>query len=303
MSKLEPRVREASLSDAKSKLAFEDLAEGLRMPVCILHADASAAFANSAFCEDTSPPPREACGLGWLSAVHRDDFACTPSHWRRAFEHGARFNSELRLRRGTGGHDSFRACAVPLRDGSGCWLLVAEPIGSIAGVPVSGDASAAVARDQLEAENRLRLALAANRTGIWEWSLAPRKRDPAVGRGGVSTWRGRGLLSNLLTNAARYTKAGGRIAVMGACEGNRVVLRVRDNGAGIPEDLMPHLFDMFVQGTRGLDHTEGGLGLGLALVRNLTALHGGTVEAYSDGPGRGSEFTVRLPVASESSPR
>ena len=105
------------------------------------------------------------------------------------------------------------------------------------------------------------------------------------------------VVSNLLTNAARYTPPGGRIDVTGARERNEVVLRVRDNGTGIEPALLPHLFDMFVQGPRGPDRAEGGLGLGLSLVRTLTALHGGTVSAHSEGPGRGSEFTVRLPTA------
>jgi PAS domain S-box-containing protein len=104
------------------------------------------------------------------------------------------------------------------------------------------------------------------------------------------------VISNLLTNAARYTDPGGRIAVAATREGAEIVLRVRDNGVGIAPALLPHIFEMFVQGSRGPDH-EGGLGLGLSLVQTLTALHGGRATAHSDGPGRGSEFTVRLPAA------
>ncbi len=105
------------------------------------------------------------------------------------------------------------------------------------------------------------------------------------------------VVSNLLTNAARYTPPGGRIEVTAMREGDDVVLRVRDNGKGIDPVLLPSLFDLFVQGPRGPDRAEGGLGLGLSLVRMLTALHGGTVTASSDGPGLGSEFTVRLPAS------
>jgi PAS domain S-box-containing protein len=105
------------------------------------------------------------------------------------------------------------------------------------------------------------------------------------------------IISNLLTNAARYTPPGGRIDVTAAREGGDVVLRVRDDGAGIDPALLPHVFEMFVQGGRGLDRAQGGLGLGLSLVQTLTGLHNGTVEAKSDGPGHGSEFTVRLPAA------
>ncbi len=104
------------------------------------------------------------------------------------------------------------------------------------------------------------------------------------------------VVSNLLTNAARYTEPGGRVDVRASREGGEVVLSVRDNGTGIEPDLLPHVFSMFVQAPRGPDRLEGGLGLGLSLVSTLTALHGGTASAQSDGPGRGSEFTVRLPA-------
>ncbi len=105
------------------------------------------------------------------------------------------------------------------------------------------------------------------------------------------------VIINLLTNAARYTNTGGRVEVTAARDGREIVLRVRDNGIGIAPGLLPHVFEMFVQGVRGPDRSEGGLGLGLCLVRTLTTLHGGTVSAHSDGPGRGSEFIVRLPAS------
>jgi CheY-like chemotaxis protein/two-component sensor histidine kinase len=105
------------------------------------------------------------------------------------------------------------------------------------------------------------------------------------------------VVSNLLTNAARYTPPGGRVEVIGSREESEIVLRVRDNGIGIDPVLLPQLFEMFVQGARGPDRTVGGLGLGLALARTLTTLHGGSVTAHSDGPGLGSEFVVRLPVS------
>ena len=105
------------------------------------------------------------------------------------------------------------------------------------------------------------------------------------------------VVSNLLTNAARYTPPGGRIEVAALRSGSDVVLHVRDNGMGIDPLLLPHVFEMFVQGAMGSDRSQGGLGLGLSLVRTLTTLHGGSVGARSDGVGRGSEFTVRLPAA------
>ena len=105
------------------------------------------------------------------------------------------------------------------------------------------------------------------------------------------------VVSNLLINAAKYTPDGGRIAVSLRREGNDAVVRVRDNGVGIQPELVPHLFETFAQGARSLARSEGGLGLGLALVRSLTELHGGTVHGRSDGPGKGAEFEVRLPLA------
>jgi CheY-like chemotaxis protein len=104
------------------------------------------------------------------------------------------------------------------------------------------------------------------------------------------------VVNNLLTNAARYTPPGGRVEVTAVREDNEVTLRVRDNGIGMDPMLLSQVFEMFVQGSRGPDRSEGGLGLGLSLVRTLTTLHGGTVSAHSSGPGRGSEFTVRLPA-------
>lgn len=103
------------------------------------------------------------------------------------------------------------------------------------------------------------------------------------------------VLANLLSNAAHYTPPGGRVAVSAQRDGRDVVLRVRDTGVGIDPSLMPNLFEMFTQGER--ERRAGGLGLGLSLVRALTEAHGGTVAAHSEGPGCGSEFTVRLPAS------
>jgi PAS domain S-box-containing protein len=105
------------------------------------------------------------------------------------------------------------------------------------------------------------------------------------------------VVSNLLTNAGRYTPPGGHIEVTAAREHEEVVLRVRDNGVGIDAALLPHVFDMFVQGARDRDRLQGGMGLGLSLVKTLTELHGGKVFAHSDGPNHGSTFTVRLPAS------
>ncbi len=101
-------------------------------------------------------------------------------------------------------------------------------------------------------------------------------------------------VSNLLTNAAKYTEPRGRIWVTGGRRGNQVELRVRDNGIGMSADLTGHVFDLFYQGTQRSDRSQGGLGIGLAIVRSLVLLHGGSVEALSDGVGKGSEFVIRL---------
>jgi len=104
------------------------------------------------------------------------------------------------------------------------------------------------------------------------------------------------VIVNLLTNAARYTPEGGEIRILTRRAGERVVVRVADTGIGMAADLVERVFDLFVQGGRSNDGAEGGLGLGLALVKNIVALHGGTVTAASAGAGEGSEFTVELPL-------
>jgi len=105
------------------------------------------------------------------------------------------------------------------------------------------------------------------------------------------------VVSNLLTNAAKYTQKHGRIQVLAERDGSSALLRVLDNGIGLHPDLLPRVFDRFTQGVRKSDRTDGGLGLGLSIVRNLVELHGGTVGAFSAGSGKGSEFVVRLPLA------
>jgi signal transduction histidine kinase len=106
------------------------------------------------------------------------------------------------------------------------------------------------------------------------------------------------VILNLLNNAAKYTEEGGdiRLTVERADDGSSVVVRVRDNGMGIAPDMLPKIFEPFMQGERALDRAQGGLGIGLTLVRRLVELHGGTVQAFSEGLGHGSEFVVSLPV-------
>ena len=104
------------------------------------------------------------------------------------------------------------------------------------------------------------------------------------------------VIANLLTNAAKYTAPRGNIAVSARREGEEAVIRIVDDGIGMGPELLPHVFDLFVQGERTVDRADGGLGLGLSLVQNLVGLHGGSVSAHSAGPERGSEFVVRLPL-------
>ena len=101
---------------------------------------------------------------------------------------------------------------------------------------------------------------------------------------------------NLLNNAAKYTERGGRIELIAERERDGVAVRIKDNGVGIPPDKLPHLFEIFFQVDGGPERSQGGLGIGLSLVRRLVELHGGTVEVGSGGVGKGSEFIVRLPV-------
>jgi PAS domain S-box-containing protein len=104
------------------------------------------------------------------------------------------------------------------------------------------------------------------------------------------------IVVNLLTNAAKYTEAGGRIWLTAEQIRNDVVIQVRDTGVGIPPEKLPEMFELFVQDNSSLARSEGGLGIGLTLVKSLVEMQQGTVSASSDGPGKGSEFTVRLPA-------
>jgi len=109
------------------------------------------------------------------------------------------------------------------------------------------------------------------------------------------------IILNLLTNAAKYTEAGGRIWLTARNDGEQVVITVRDSGIGIQPEKLPEMFQLFAQGERSIARSEGGLGIGLTIVKKLAEMHGGRVSAVSEGVGKGSEFTVRLPAASKAS--
>jgi PAS domain S-box-containing protein len=105
------------------------------------------------------------------------------------------------------------------------------------------------------------------------------------------------VVANLLNNSAKYTPEGGQIGLAVETEDGHVVVRIRDNGLGIPAEMLSRVFEMFTQVNRTAQGGQGGLGIGLTLARNLIVMHGGTVEALSEGPGKGSEFVVRMPLA------
>jgi CheY-like chemotaxis protein len=107
------------------------------------------------------------------------------------------------------------------------------------------------------------------------------------------------VVANLLTNASKYSDPGTQIEVTAQVEDGHVTLRVSDQGIGIAPAMMSSIFELFVQQPQSIDRAEGGLGLGLAIVRSLVELHGGSVEAHSEGLGRGSQFSVRLPLAAD----
>jgi PAS domain S-box-containing protein len=111
------------------------------------------------------------------------------------------------------------------------------------------------------------------------------------------------VFANLISNAAKYTRSPGHLRIVAERQGDEVVVSVKDDGVGIPAEMLPHLFELFSQGERASEQVQGGLGVGLALVRGLVHLHGGGVEAKSEGRDRGSEFIVRLPAVDGGAPR
>jgi CheY-like chemotaxis protein/two-component sensor histidine kinase len=110
------------------------------------------------------------------------------------------------------------------------------------------------------------------------------------------------VVANLLTNSVKYTPPGGTIRIQVAREDDHVLIRVSDSGEGIPPSMLPRIFEPFVQLDQNIDRSRGGLGLGLPLVNLLVKMHGGKVEGFSEGPGRGSEFVVSLPLATGRAP-
>lgn len=110
------------------------------------------------------------------------------------------------------------------------------------------------------------------------------------------------VVGNLLTNAAKYTEPGGRIELTARREGNSAILRIRDNGIGMTADILPHIFELFVQVDHTATRSQGGLGIGLTLVKNLVEMHSGTVAALSEGLGKGTEFVVSLPLETQPAP-
>ena len=152
-------------------------------------------------------------------------------------------------------------------------------------------------RERIELATVVRSAVEASRPLIEKWGhelTVNLPTDPVLLDADLT--RLSQVLLNLLNNAAKYTEQGGKIVLNAAEDGAQVVIRVRDNGMGIPRDQIASVFEMFTQLDRSLDRSHGGLGIGLTLVRQLVLMHGGSVEAHSEGPGTGSEFVVRLPA-------
>jgi len=149
----------------------------------------------------------------------------------------------------------------------------------------------ALIREPVDLAAIVRRAVAALSTGIEDRAVAVDTRPVWVD--GDPT-RLEQVVTNLVGNSLKYTPAAGSIHVNVGVEDGAAIVHVADTGAGISSDLLPHVFDLFIQGQRGLDRSQGGLGIGLTLVKRVVELHGGSVEVRSDGEGRGSEFTVRL---------
>jgi signal transduction histidine kinase/CheY-like chemotaxis protein len=141
-------------------------------------------------------------------------------------------------------------------------------------------ASAVEAVEPLVAAKKQRLALAAS-------------AEPLFVDGDLA--RLTQCVANILTNAAKYTEAAGAIRLRTRAEGREAVVEIQDSGIGIAPRLLPQVFDLFVQGERTIDRSQGGLGIGLSIVKRLVQMHDGEVTAHSDGEGRGSTFTIRLP--------
>lgn len=123
--------------------------------------------------------------------------------------------------------------------------------------------------------------------------------DPELLEVHADTTRMAQVITNLLNNAAKYTDEGGEIRLTTKREGEEALISVRDSGTGVPPEMLPRLFELFTQVDRTIDRSQGGLGIGLTLVRSLVELHHGSVSAHSDGLGKGSEFVVRLPLVKE----
>ena len=104
------------------------------------------------------------------------------------------------------------------------------------------------------------------------------------------------ILVNLISNAAKYTPKGGHVGVAAFCDADQIIIRVKDTGVGIPQEMLPRVFDMFTQVNPSIDRAQGGLGIGLTIVRRLVEMHDGTVSASSEGLGKGTEFTLRIPI-------
>ena len=157
-------------------------------------------------------------------------------------------------------------------------------------------------RSEVDLDGVLQRAIESTRPYFRENQHQLRYQPPAAPRPTVNgdPIRLEQIFANLLNNAAKFTPSGGVVTIDVSRNAQQAVVRMRDTGIGIPSDILPRVFETFVQGDRSVERTRGGLGIGLSLVKRLVELHGGDVEALSAGPGQGSEFVVRLPLARHS---
>jgi PAS domain S-box-containing protein len=245
-----------------------------------------------------------------------DRFKITHEAYRRSFnEHPVQkpigMGRDLYALRKNGEEIPVEIALSPIQNGEKSYVLAA-----IADITLRKQAEEVLR----QSEARLSLALSAANAGTWDWDIL---RDEVTWSEGSyhllglkpgeceasakklpsrPLWveadfaRLTQVFSNLLDNAAKYTNDGGISRLRVEAEGESGVVRVQDNGMGISPSSLPHIFDLFTQEPRSLDRAQGGLGIGLSLVKRLVEMHGGEVEAHSGGTGAGSEFVVRLPL-------
>jgi PAS domain S-box-containing protein len=242
-----------------------------KAPVGIFQTDSrgDCLFVNDRWAELAGLSHAEAAGQGWIEALHPEDRERVFREWYGAAEAGLEFVSEYRFQTPEG-----------VTWVSGAATAIKTPRGDITGYigTVTDITSIKIAEEERSRSERLLLLTADGVPALISYvDAGERYRFNNLA---YENWFGRR-----------------REEVYGGAE-----IRVKDTGRGIAPDLLPHIFDLFAQGSRTLDRSEGGLGIGLTLTRSLLEMHGGTIQARSDGPGKGSEFLLRVPICGEYRP-